>query len=347
MTEERRPRRRRASNPPPEPAKVAVSVIIPARDAAATLGECLDALVAEGVPGPTVELIVVDDGSLDETAQLAGRPGTQVLTGGGRGPAAARNLGARRATGEILIFLDADTAPEPGWLREICAPLADPRVVAVKGRYHTRQRSLVARFAQLEFEEQYARLARARRVDFVDTGTAAYRRDAFWAIGGFDEEYPAHSAEDVELGFRLAAKGDLLAFNPRAAVYHRHAEALGAYLLNKARYGYFRVRVYQRHPDKALGDSYTPPLMAAQIALAGAAGLCGLLALGRVRGARWGLGATLGAFTATTVPLAGRAVRQDLGLAGLVPAFVFARAFAQGLGIFAGLVRLAGRRIPR
>ena len=87
--------------------------------------------------------------------------------------------------------------------------------------------------------------------------------------------------------------------------------------------------------------------MAAQIALAGATGLCGLLALGRVRGARWGLGATLGAFTATTLPLTGRAARRDWGLAGLVPAFVFARSFAQGLGIFAGLLRLARRRNSR
>src|SRR5438067_12612865 len=100
MTEERRPRPGGASRRAAQAAKVAVSVIIPARDAAATLGECLDALAAEGVPGPAVELIVVDDGSVDGTARMAARPGFQVLASGGRGPAAARNQGARRAAGE-------------------------------------------------------------------------------------------------------------------------------------------------------------------------------------------------------------------------------------------------------
>src|SRR5439155_14295418 len=112
------------------------------------------------------------------------------------------------------------------WLQELLAPFADPSIVAVKGRYVTRQRGVVARFSQLEFEEKYARLERATRVDFVDTGTAAYRRDVFLATGGFDESFPAQSAEDVELAFRLADQGARFAFSPSARVRHRHAESL-------------------------------------------------------------------------------------------------------------------------
>jgi Glycosyl transferase family 2 len=97
-------------------AMVLVSVIVPARDAAARLPSCLDGLTAEDIPSAEVELIVVDDASVDGTADLAARPGVRVLRGTGRGPAAAGNLGARRARGEILVFLDADAVPEPGWL---------------------------------------------------------------------------------------------------------------------------------------------------------------------------------------------------------------------------------------
>ncbi len=326
---------------------VLVSVVVPARDAAGTLGACLDGLAAEGVPGPTAELIVVDDGSTDETRSLAARPGVRVLAGDGRGPAAARNLGVRVAAGDVLVFLDADTVPQAGWLAEMLAPLADPDVVAVKGRYRSVQRALVARFAQLEFEEKYTRLERARRVDFVDAGTAAYRREPLLAVGGFDEGFPAQSAEDVELAFRLAERGARFAFNPKAVVLHTHASDLRDYLKKKARYGYFRVRVYRRYPRKTLGDSYTPPTMGLQIGLAGLAGLVSVMAAWRIPGAGLVLRLTLAAFGLTTLPLARRAGPREPGLALLVPPLVFARAVAQGLGILAGLCVLAAERWRR
>ncbi|HEX6511295.1 MAG TPA: glycosyltransferase, partial [Chloroflexota bacterium] len=169
----------------------AVSVIIPAHNAEATLADCLDAVMAQQAPGLTLEVLVVDDRSTDGTRSVACRPGVRLLDGSGRGPAAARNLGARSASGSILVFLDADTRPKPGWLNELLTPLVDPEVAAVKGAYDSDQRGLLARFAQLEFEYKYARLERAQRVDFVDTGTAAFRRDAFERIGGFDERFPA------------------------------------------------------------------------------------------------------------------------------------------------------------
>ncbi len=324
---------------------VLVSVVIPARNAAHTLGACLDALEEEGIPGPGGELLVIDDGSTDTTVSVASRPDVQVLKGEGRGPAAARNLGGRRATGEILVFLDADTVPQSGWLAEMVAPFEDPAVVGVKGCYQTFQQSPIARFVQLEFEEKYERLLRrGPHVDFIDTGTAAFRRDMLQAVGGFDEGFRVPSAEDVELGFRLAERGARLAFNPKAVVWHRHPESLRVYLRKKLLYGYFRVRVYRRHPGKTLGDSYTPPLMAAQIGLAGLAGLLILLSLVGLPWVVPALAAVLVGFALTTGSLVRRAVRREPDLAPLVPALVFARAFAQGLGIFAGLLaQLTGR----
>ncbi|HEV7664789.1 MAG TPA: glycosyltransferase, partial [Chloroflexota bacterium] len=181
-----------------------VAVIIPARNAARSLPDCLAALRASEIPGSSGHLIVVDDASTDATAKVAAAAGAQVLAGEGRGPAAARNLGAQISDADVLIFLDADTAPEPGWLAALLEPFADAGIVAVKGRYVTRQRGIIPRFSQLEFEEKYARLERAAQIDFIDTGTAAFRRDVFMTAAGFDESFPAQSAEDVELGFRLA-----------------------------------------------------------------------------------------------------------------------------------------------
>jgi cellulose synthase/poly-beta-1,6-N-acetylglucosamine synthase-like glycosyltransferase len=325
---------------------VAISVIVPARNAQPTLGACLAALRQEGVPGAQAELFVVDDASTDETARIAAHWGAHVLHADGRGPAAARNLGARAAHGQIFVFLDADTAPRPGWLAELVAPFDDPCVVAVKGRYHTRQRSLVARFSQVEFEEKYARLERARQIDFVDTGTAAFRRSAFLEAGGFDERFTRPSAEDVELAYRLASRGARFVFAPEAGVDHRHADRLDQYLFRKARFGFFRLQVYRRFPSKALGDAYTPPLMGVQIALAGLVGMLGLLAVARGPGAGRGLAVALSAFACTTVPLTRRAAAQDgLLLAALAPGLSFARAFAQGLGVLAAVLAGVAERL--
>jgi glycosyltransferase involved in cell wall biosynthesis len=314
-----------------------VAVVIPARDAARSLPFCLTALAAEGIPGQRAELIVVDDASTDDTAKAAAAAGARVLTAHGRGPAAARNLGAEASNADVLIFLDADTAPEPGWLDALLEPFSDPGIVAVKGRYVTRQRGVVPRFSQLEFEEKYARLERAERIDFIDTGTAAFRRDVFMTAAGFDESFPAQSAEDVELAFRLAEQGARFAFAPRARVRHVHADSLPAYLYKKARYGYFRVAVYQRHPTKLKGDSYTPPWMGMQIVLAG---VLPLVALGAALGLPKNLVAVVAlAFGGTSAPLLRRAALTDPALLPWVTPLSFLRAFAQGLGLACGLAR--------
>ena len=325
-----------------DPTAARIAVIIPARDAARSLPACIDALLREGVPGPNIKLIVVDDASTDETPKIAAAKGAVVLQGAGVGPAAARNLGARHATGDVLIFLDADTAPQPGWLAALIAPFADPAIVAVKGRYVTEQRGIVPRFSQLEFEEKYARLERAARIDFVDTGTAAYRSDVFLATGGFDESFPAQSAEDVELAFRLAEQGARFAFSPLARVRHTHAESLFDYLHKKARYGFFRVTVYRRHPTKLRGDSYTPPWMGMQIILA--ALLPVTLLAAALRFPKWPSAVLAVAYVAGSMPLLRRAWVADRGLFPWVVPLSFARAFAQGLGLAHGLAVVVVQR---
>ncbi len=332
------------------------SVILPARNAASDLGSCIAALgPAGGNPVPR-ELIVVDDGSEDGTAEVAEALGATVLRQAALGPAAARNAGAERATTELLVFMDADCVAVPGCIEALLAPFRDPRVAGARGGYTTEQRSVVARFVQLEMDEKQERLAASETVALLDTACAAYRRSVFLEYGGFDHRFPATSVEDAELSFRLVERGERLVYALGALVRHRHPEQLGRYLWRKLRFGYFRAQLYGRYPERVREDGYTPRLMPVQITLSGL--MLGVstasLPLGAMRPVA--LVAAL-SFLATTMPLVARALRTDPGIAALVPALLLARSLAQGLGLLAGLVcspaswpalgwRLAGQR-PR
>ena len=314
------------------------SVIIPARNAAHLLGACLGGVAASQEHGPPPEVIVVDDGSTDATAAVAQAYGARVLRLPGRGPAAARNAGARLASGEILVFFDADCVPEPHCLEALLEAFSDPAVSGARGAYVSRQRALVARFVQLEFEEKQAQLAASREIAVVDTACAAYRRSTFFAYGGFDERFL--SSEDVDLSFRLAAAGERLVFVPTARVQHLHPEDPVTYVRRKLRVGYYRARLYQRFPNRLREDGYTPRLMPVQIALAGL--LTGCVLIGPWVAAAVPAATAAGLlFLAASLPFTRRAWATDRQLAVLVPPLLLGRSLAQGASLALGLGALA------
>jgi glycosyltransferase involved in cell wall biosynthesis len=197
-----------------------ISVIIPAKDAAKTLGECLQALLDQErfQFGRDYEVIVIDDGSSDDTAQIGEQYAVKVMRQTNRGPATARNTGARSAMGTLLVFTDADCAPSPTWLRDLTEPFQDPAVVGVKGVYRSSQTAIIPRFVQLEYEYKYERMRNQPAIDFIDTNNAAYRKEVFIQNGGFDESFRVPSVEDQEFSFRLARKGYRMVFEHRGSI---------------------------------------------------------------------------------------------------------------------------------
>jgi cellulose synthase/poly-beta-1,6-N-acetylglucosamine synthase-like glycosyltransferase len=316
-------------------------VIVPARNAGRTLGTCLDALAAQrDVPG-SWELIVVDDGSSDDTAAVAGLFPLRLIRQPHRGAAAARNAGAAAARGGLLVFTDADCRPEPGWLAALAAPFADPGVSVAQGRLASDQRALVARFVQAEYEEKEARMLGRAHVTFADTASAAYRAEVFRASGGFREDLGA--VEDTELAFRLAAAGHRLVMAPDALTYHRHPADLLAYARRKLRFGAGGARAYGAYPARVLDDSRTPWAMRAQLVLAPLT--LAACAAGRdsARARRLGAASAL-AFGLSTVPFTRRVAERDQAVAVVAPALLFVRASCVGAGLALGLARLAIRR---
>jgi glycosyltransferase involved in cell wall biosynthesis len=317
-----------------------ISVVIPAYNAAGTLAQCLAALRRQvDVPGP-FEVIVVDDGSDDATAEVASRFGVTLLQQSHAGPAAARNRGIQAAHGELVFFTDADCIPADDWLVAMAQPFETwPQVTGCKGVYATRQREPIARFVQAEYEVKYQAMAAHEAIDFVDTYSAGYRRSVLLAAGGFDPSFPSASVEDAELAFRLAAQGEHLILNQAAVVWHRHPHTLLQYLRRKARYGFWRARVYARHPAKLRGDSYTPRALWWQVPLAGTASLAGVLSL-FWSPATWLLGGCLALFVLACLPFIRQADRQGLVLALATPGLLWLRAWALTGGLLAGALCL-------
>jgi cellulose synthase/poly-beta-1,6-N-acetylglucosamine synthase-like glycosyltransferase len=305
---------------------------------AGSIEDCLQALIRQTIPRANYEIIVVDDGSTDGTGRIAERCGATRVIRKPRGgyAAAARNLGIQAARGEITCFTDADCTPRPDWLAQITAPLANPQISGVKGVYTTKQRSLVARFVQLEYEEKYALLQHQQTVRFIDFYAAAFRRQVLLSNDGFDESFP--NSEDRELSFRLATRGYRMVFQPHAVVDHIHAHTMPDYFHKKMRNGYWTAQVVRRFPTHSMDDSYTPRTQKIQILLI-AAMLAGLGLMIFIRPA--GLLALLAGifFLFSTIGFVRQGWAKDWPAALVAPVLLAARATALGFGYAWGLLR--------
>lgn len=197
-----------------------VSAIIPVYNAAPDLARCLESLKESTVQ--PLECIVVDDGSTDESPGAARAAGARVLsTGGRRGPAFARNLGARAASGELLFFLDADVTVHRHTIGRMLEHFASsPPADAVIGSYDDAPPGggIVSQYKNLQ--HHYVHQGGSPEANTFWTGCGMIRRDVFLEAGGFSETFTEPSIEDIELGYRLRAAGRRIVLEKRAQVKH-------------------------------------------------------------------------------------------------------------------------------
>jgi glycosyltransferase involved in cell wall biosynthesis len=313
------------------------SIVIPTFNGASRIGNCLDSLVKQAT-GRNIEILVVDDGSTDNTADvIRSYSSVRLIAQANAGPASARNRGALEATGKILLFTDDDCVPMPDWLDAMLEAFQDPDVVGAKGIYRTHQQSLAARFVQIEYEDKYRMMAGLPSIDFIDTYSAGFRRDRFLEMAGYDTSFPVACAEDIELSYRMSARGWKMKFVPAAIVYHTHPDTFLRYLKKKYKFAFWRVLAVRKNPSKGVRDSHTPQIMKLQLLFAPAL----LLAVGvdfAVRPRVPGSVLVLAGFLMTTLSFVLRAFRKDLLVGLLSPVLLAARACAQVLGVAGGLI---------
>ena len=239
-----------------------VAVVVPVRDDANGVIALARALEPERARG--MGLVVVDDGSavpLAAAPTTAPFPAPLVLRHErSLGPAAARNAGTAAAVGlgaRVVVYLDADVVPCPGWLDPLLAHLDDPLVAAVAPRIiaaepgHFWVRGYETACSALDMGAEPARVRPRTRVPYVPSAALAVRPDRLppppdgGGAGPFDERL--HVAEDVDLCWRTDAAGGRVRYEPAARVAHRHRTTLGELLSRRAFYGRGAAPLAERH----------------------------------------------------------------------------------------------------
>jgi glycosyltransferase involved in cell wall biosynthesis len=223
-----------------------ISVVIPTYNRCHSLERVLAALARQDVPASEFEVVVVDDGSTDATRQrlLEAQPPFRLKYAFqcNLGPAAARNCGVAQAQGATVVFLDDDVSPAPSLLSEhlrwhtahgpgvvVIGPMLPPLDYPVAPWVQWSQERLLEQYRAMQAGE-WEPTARQ-----FYTGNASLARADFLASGGFDARY--RRAEDIELAFRLSARGLRFVFNPAAIGYHYEERSFAAWLAIARAYG--------------------------------------------------------------------------------------------------------------
>jgi hypothetical protein len=255
-----------ASDLPPKLAKAPkASVIVPAYNAAATLGDCLASLSTLNYPN--YETILVDDGSTDSTAQIAEQGGVRTIRLEHRGLAAARNAGVEAASGDIVAFIDADARADRDWLYHLVETITRRDAAAASGpNFAPTPRS--ARAAAMAAAPGLPREVRAGddRLAQLCGCNMALSKAALKKIRGFDPPFTT-AGDDVDLSWRLTASGETLVYAPGAVVIHERRATLAAYLAQQRGYGRGEGLLSKRYPlrDAAEDGIYAGPSWVAAI----------------------------------------------------------------------------------
>jgi glycosyltransferase involved in cell wall biosynthesis len=226
-----------------------VSVVVPTRDRPDRLAGCLAALDRQTVPD--LEIVVVDDASRDAAAvarAVAAVPRARLLRGAGRGPAAARNLGARAAAAPIVCFTDDDCDPVPQWVAALARRIDDGADAAAGPTRNGRPGRVLAAAAQaIATHLAEATMDPATgHMRFAPTSNLGCRADVLHAVP-FDERYPLAAGEDRDWCARLTGSGRTLVFEPAALVRH-HQELTGSgFWRQQVRYGRGAYRFRSDH----------------------------------------------------------------------------------------------------
>lgn len=230
-----------------------VSIIIPVYNGAQTIGECLNSLVRLNYPYEAYEVIVVENGSTDNTTQIVQQYPVRLLHSQQRGPAAARNMGIGQSKAEVIVFTDADCIAHPDWLLELVKPYQKSEIGGVAGEiqaYRHPDRNFIEQFSD-DFSPLKNFISGEHEfLPHLYTANASYRRELLLQVGGFNPGL--FTGEDVDLSWRIQLQtSSKIDYAPQAVIEHRHRATRKGLARQYRQYGFGEIlldTLYGRYP---------------------------------------------------------------------------------------------------
>jgi GT2 family glycosyltransferase len=228
-----------------------VSVVVCTYNGARTLEQCLRSL--QSLDYPDYEVIVVDDGSADNTREiLAHFPEVKVIRQPNRGLSAARNIGLHAAAGEVVAYTDSDCFADADWLTHLVSQLERSGAAAVGGPNLTPDDGWLAACVAASPGQPTHVLESDQVAEHIPGCNMAFRREALLAINGFDPLY-RKAGDDVDVCWRLQQSGRWITFAPGAFVWHHRRQGPRSYLRQQSGYGEAEALLRFHHPDRFNG----------------------------------------------------------------------------------------------
>ncbi|MBO1070847.1 MAG: glycosyltransferase [Dolichospermum sp. DEX189] len=247
--------------------KIVFSIIIPTYNRPQPLTNCLQSLADLDYPDNRFEVIVVDDGSKISlktvVKPLQNQLNLTLIPQANAGPATARNTGAKQAQGKFLAFIDDDCTPANNWLQVLETYLIAHANDLIGGCIiNALSENIYATASQALLDYIYASYQNKTKFpQFFTSNNIALSAENFWAIGGFDTNFPLAAAEDREFCDRLLSHNYKMRYAPEAIVYHAHHLTLKTFYRQHFNYGrgafLFHKTYSQRHPQQKSIQSWS------------------------------------------------------------------------------------------
>jgi GT2 family glycosyltransferase len=225
-----------------------ISVVVCTYNGERTLAECLDGL--QRLDYPDYEVIVVNDGSTDSSAEIASRYDFRVISTDNQGLASARNAGLRAASGEIVAYIDDDATPDPYWLSHLAASFLNSSHVGVGGpNISPPDDGTVADCVASSPGGPTHVLLSDREAEHIPGCNMAFHKAALEEIGGFDPRFHV-AGDDVDICWRLQDRGWTVGFSAGAVVWHHRRNRIRAYLKQQYEYGKAEALLERKWPAR-------------------------------------------------------------------------------------------------